>query len=82
MSKYYKKALRIWRRKEKPEDVLPFIKNWVDSLEREMRRSGKDSEFISDLLEAAYVYYGETFTEEEKSDAFIYLLGLLHRNVK
>lgn len=82
MSKYYKKALRIWRRKEKPEDVLPFIKNWVDSLEREMRRSGNDIEFVGELLEAAYVYFSETFTEEEKADCFVYLLGLFHRKIK
>lgn len=82
MSKYYSKALRVWRKREKPEDVLPFIKSWVDSLEREMRRSGKDSEFVSELLEAAYVYFSETFTEEEKADAFVYLLGLFHRNMK
>lgn len=82
MSNYYRKALRIWRKKEKPDDVLPFIKDWVDSLEREMRRSGKDSEFVSELLEAAYVYFSETFTEEEKADAFVYLLGLFHRSMK
>jgi len=82
MSKYYKKALRIWRRKQKPDDVLPFIQNWVDSLEREMRRSGNDIEFIGELLEAAYVYFSETFTEEEKADCFVYLLGLFHRKMK
>ena len=82
MSKYYKKALRIWRRKQKPDDVLPFIQNWVDSLEREMRRSGNDIEFVGELLEAAYVYFSETFTEEEKADCFVYLLGLFHRKMK
>lgn len=82
MSKYYKKALRIWRRKDKPDDALPFIQNWVDSLEREMRRSGNDIEFVGELLEAAYVYFSETFTEEEKADCFVYLLGLFHRKMK
>lgn len=82
MSKYYKKALRVWRRKQKPDDVLPFIQDWVDSLEREMRRSGNDIEFVSELLEAAHVYFSETFTEEEKADCFIYLLGLFHRKMK
>lgn len=82
MSKYYKKALRIWRRKEKPDEALPFISSWVDSLERELRRSNGDVEFIGELLEAAHVYFDETFSEQEKADAFVYLLGLFHRNMK
>jgi len=61
---------------------LEKIANWVNSLEREMRRSGNDIEFIGELLEAAYVYFSETFTEEEKADCFVYLLGLFHRKMK
>ena len=61
---------------------LKKIAIWVDSLEKEMRRSSNDTEFISELLEAAYVYFSETFTEEEKADCFIYLLGLFHRKIK
>jgi hypothetical protein len=82
MPDYFKKALRVWARKEKPsdvDDVLPFIKQWVDSLDKEMRRSKGDEEFMGELLEAASVYFTETFTEEEKADAFVYTLGLLGR---
>jgi hypothetical protein len=82
MPDYFKKALRIWKRKQKPldsDDVLPFIRDWVDSLNREMKRSNGDKEFMADLLEAASVYFTETFTEEEKADVFVYTLGLLGR---
>jgi hypothetical protein len=82
MPDYFKKALHVWKRKEKPldpDDVLPFIRDWVDSLNREMIRSGGDKEFMGELLEAASVYFTETFTEEEKADVFVYTLGLLGR---
>jgi len=48
-------------------------------LNREMKRSNGDKEFMADLLEAASVYFTETFTEEEKADVFVYTLGLLGR---
>lgn len=82
MPDYFKKALRVWGRKEKPSDendVLPFIKQWVDSLDKEMRRSKGDEEFMVQLLEAASLYFTETFTDEEKADVFVYTLGLLGR---
>jgi len=82
MADYFRRALRVWRRKDKPEDksdVLPFIKNWVDGLDREMRRRKDDKEFMGEILEAASVYFTETFSDEEKADAFVYTLGLLAR---
>jgi hypothetical protein len=82
MSKYFDKALRVWSRKKKPEhqeEVLTFIKVWVDSLHREMVRSKGDPEFMSELLAAASVYFSDTFSDQEKADAFVYTLGLLSR---
>jgi len=82
MADYFKRALRVWRRNHKPEDsseTLPFIKNWVDGLDREMRRRKDDREFMGEILEAASVYFTETFSDEEKADAFVYTLGLLAR---
>lgn len=83
MPEYFSKALRIWSRKTKPDtsgEVLDFIKNWVDSLHKEMKRSNSDPEFMGELLAAASVYFTETFSDEEKADAFIYTLGLLSRS--
>lgn len=82
MADRFKKFLKTWEKKDKPEsseDMLPFIKDWIDSLDKEIRKRRSDREFISELLEAASVYFTNTFTDDEKADVFIYLLGDIHR---
>jgi len=77
MPNHYGRSLRIWRSKTKPDDSLVFIKNWEDSLHKELVRHGADKEFVMDMLQAASVYFTETFSDDEKADVFVYTLGLL-----
>jgi len=83
MSRRIRRLQKNWSLEIDGDDhSLEKIASWVNSLEKEMRRSSNDTEFIGELLEAAYVYFSQTFTEEEKADCFVYLLGLFHRKIK
>lgn len=78
---HFKRLLSTWKKTTKPneEKSLTFISKWVDSLHNEMKRHRGDSEFQADLLDAAAVYFNDTFTDREKVDVFIYTLGKLGR---
>jgi len=76
----FEKKLRKWRGQTKPHDpdeILPYIQTWVDGLHSELRRHRNDKDFVTDMLVAASVFYEEHFDDGEKTDAFVYLLGLV-----
>jgi len=74
------RKLRKWRGETKPHDpdeILPYIQKWVDDLHAELRRHRGDKEFVTDMLVAASGFFEERFDDGEKTDAFVYLLGLV-----
>lgn len=75
------RMLKTWKKTTKPnEDAsLAYISRWVEHLNKELIRNRGDEEFVMDLLDAAAIYFSDTFSEKEKTDAFIYALGLLSR---
>lgn len=70
---------RSWKKTTKPDESqsLTYICRWVDSLHNELKRNRNDPEFQMDLLDAASEHFVSEFSDIEKSDAFVYVLGLL-----
>lgn len=81
MSNRLQKMLKTWRKTTKPNDdkSLAYVSSWVEHLSRELKRHRGDEEFVTDLLDAAAIYFSDSFSDKEKTDAFIYALGLLSR---
>tara|TARA_B100002019_G_scaffold73910_1_gene63834 strand:- start:2142 stop:2393 length:252 start_codon:yes stop_codon:yes gene_type:complete len=82
MSRRLRRIKNKWESADSGDQYdLKKITDWVDSLEKELKRSKGDTQFIIDLLEASRKYFIKNFTEEEKADCFVYLVGLFHRKI-
>lgn len=73
-----KKWKRLLAEKADGDDIA-FVKSWVDSLHYQLIKHKRDKEFVMDLLESSYQFYEKNLTEKEKADAFLYMLGKVHR---
>jgi hypothetical protein len=64
---------------ESSGDDLEFVSNWVEGLLDVLHRNRNDKDFVVDILSSAGDFYREKFTEDQKVDAFIFLLGSKNR---
>jgi hypothetical protein len=72
--------------KEKPQSQdsvegygLEYVHHWVNDLAFQLNRFDSDSEFRMDLLESAGKHFINALSDNEKQDAFLYILGALAR---
>lgn len=61
--------------KDDLDPQLAFVVGWLDELEGTLRKYRNDNEFIADIIATAAVFYLSNMSDEEKTDAFTYLLG-------
>lgn len=64
---------------KKSKNSLNFAQQWANDLNQALLKHRGDKDFQMDLLESAIIYWRESMSDDEKEDAFIYLLGLLSR---
>jgi hypothetical protein len=64
---------------ESSDDDLEFISNWVEGLLDVLHSNRNDKGFVLDILSSAGDFYREKLTEDQKVDAFIFLLGSKNR---
>jgi hypothetical protein len=76
-----RKLLKKWNAyyEESSGDDLEFVSNWVEGLLDVLHRNRNDKDFVVDILSSAGDFYREKFTEDQKVDAFIFLLGSKNR---
>jgi hypothetical protein len=82
------KSLRITQRfgkeKQPGQDSidgygLKYVQHWVNDLAFQLNRFSSDSEFCMDLLDSAGKHFVIALSDDEKRDAFLYILGALAR---
>ena len=56
-----------------------FASGWVNDLEDTLHRYRNDKDFIYKIIDSASRFFSESMTEQEKHDAFFFLLGKSNR---
>lgn len=59
--------------------TIQDIKEWVDSLLLSLTQHKDDKEFIMDLLESSGRNFTNSFSDIDKENVFMYILGTLAR---
>lgn len=54
---------------------IVFSTGWIDELESSLRRWKYDKEFTGDIVSSAHKFFLHEMDEQQKADAFAYLLG-------
>lgn len=73
-----KKWKRLLSEKAEGDDII-FVRSWVDSLHYQLLKHKNDKDFVTDLIDSSYRFYDQHLTDNEKVDAFVYMLGKIHR---
>jgi hypothetical protein len=67
-----------WKReKSQPNDN--FVFDWCESLFLELQKRKRDKEFTIDLIDSAVEFFNSNFTDQQKADCFLYVLGKIVR---
>ena len=76
-----RKLLKKWdaSHDELSDNDLEYVSVWVEGLLDVLHRNRNDKDFVVDILSSAGDFYREKFTEDQKVDAFIFLLGSKNR---
>lgn len=61
--------------RQKTDPELVFAVGWVDELRSTLIKHRNDHEFVLDVVSTAAAFFNESMTDQEKTDAFTYLLG-------
>lgn len=61
------------------DHTIEYIKAWVDGLVLTLKNSSDDKEFVMDLLESSGENFTNSFSEIDKENVFLYILGMLAR---
>ena len=84
MWKNSKITQKFGKEKQKKQDKiegygLEYVRHWVNDLAYQLNRFSYDPEFCMDLLESSGKHFVTAFSDDEKRDAFLYILGALAR---
>jgi ubiquitin C-terminal hydrolase len=76
-----KKLLKKWNASydDSPQQDAEYVADWVTGLLDVLHQNRNDKDFIVDILYSASEFFNDKFSDQQKSDAFIFLLGLKNR---
>lgn len=73
--------LRKWNasHEDSSSDDAEYVANWVTGLLDVLHQNRNDTKFTMDILYSSSEFFKNKFTDDQKTDAFIFLLGSKNR---
>lgn len=76
-----RKLLKKWNASydESSSDDGEYIAEWVTGVMDVLHQNRNDKDFLVDILYSASEFFKDKLSDEQKTDAFVFLLGLKNR---
>lgn len=68
-------------KEDKSKEDIDFVVSWLDDLSKTLKKYERDREFLKEVIGSAHKFYLNELTDNQKTDAFAYLLGKFVRKM-